>query len=111
MIFKQEVFALLEQDRHEQLKLNRCRMQEPALHQTLLVLTLGSRIDYDTATHTKRRHLRFGINYNRADRDVEDAITARLQQPDRARVSATRKTFEVANDLHRADLWRARDRA
>src|SRR5689334_3035230 len=109
MILDQKIFPILQQDRLKQLKLPRRRMQEPALHQTLLILALGSRIDYDTATHTKRRRTSVSINHNRADRDVEDAITARLQQPDRSGVSAAWKTFELANDLHRANLRRARN--
>src|ERR1041385_8440137 len=109
MILKQKVIPPLQQDRLKQLKLPRRRMQEPALHQTLLVLALGSRIDYDTATYTKRRRTSFRIDHNRADRDVEDAITARLQQPDRSGVSAAWEMFELANDLHRANLRRTRN--
>src|SRR6185437_497975 len=110
MILKQKIIPILQQDRLKQLKFHRLRMEEPALHQTLLVLTLGSRIDYDTATHAKRRHTGFRIDHNRADGDVEDAITTGLQQSNRSGVSATWETLEFANDLHRANLRRARDR-
>src|SRR5262249_47164773 len=106
MILNQKIIPIIQQDRLKKLKLNRIlqqepdkqlklprrQIQEPALHQTLLILKLGSRIDYDTATHPKRRHTRFRIDHNRADRDIEYAIAARLQQTDRAGVSAAWET-------------------
>src|SRR6185369_1788599 len=111
MLLKQKILTILEQYRLKQLKLHRLRVQEPALHQTLFILTLGSGIDRHATTDTEVCNTRFRINHNRANRDVEDAVAARLQQTDRARVRAARKTFELANDLHRANLRRARDRA
>src|SRR6185369_6743237 len=111
MILEQKILTILQQYRLKQLKLHRLRVQKTALHQTLFILALGSRIDRHTTTDTEVCNTSFRINHDRANRDVEDAVTARLQQPNRSRIRAARKTLELANDLHRANLRCARDRA
>src|ERR1051325_9689092 len=86
-------------------------MQKPALHQTLFILVLGSRVYSYSTTDTESHHTRFNINHHRANRDIENAITVRLQEANRACINAARKTFQLTNDLHRANLGRARDRS
>src|SRR6185369_11102517 len=110
VILEQKILTIFEQYRLKQLKLQRLRMQEPALHQTLFILTLGSRIDRYATADTEICNTSFRINHDRADRDVEDTVTTRLQQPDRSCVRTARKTLELVNDLHRANLRRTRDR-
>src|SRR5687767_2855570 len=85
-------------------------MQKPALHQTLFILSFSSRIDRHAAPNTKRRNPRLSIDNNRADGDVEDAVSAGLQETDCSRIHAARVAFQFANDLHGANLWSARYR-
>src|SRR5689334_12212161 len=100
MTFAQKDLAVAQQHRLKQLKLHRLLLQEPALHQTLFILTSGSRIDRHTTTNTERSYTTLHVNHHRADRHTEHTLPTRPQQSDRARVSSARKALQLANDLH-----------
>src|ERR1044072_2640178 len=110
MPFAYKDFSVFQQHRLKQFELDGLLLQEAALHQTLFILTFRSRIDRHTTTDAKRRDIRVRVDYDRANRDTENAFITGPQEPDRTRVSTARKAFEFANDLHRAYLRSARDR-
>src|ERR1017187_7961739 len=86
------------------------RIQNPRLDPALLPFRLRLRAPSDAAAHAVFSLADLAIPQQGANGHVELSPPPRRDEPDCPRINAPRGRFDMGDDLHRPDLWRACDR-